>query len=319
MKTVITGGSGFIGAAVARQLLQRGEQVGLLDRSRPAAMWRGDPIESAQFIAGDVLDASDIATAINEFKPDRLVHSAAIVGAGLSIDSPLKTVTTNCVGITNVLEAARAAKIGRTVFISSQSVYGQGRYEPVDERHPTDPESPYGATKLASEKLGAVYQRCFGVDFVSLRMSHIYGPGRPSGLRGNVIQEMLEAALRRKPFVMKSGGDQTKEPSHIDDISAAVCAALDAPTERLTSRVFNVGSGEVLTWRQIADIVRELYPQAELDIGPGLAEVRPGLGEQMLGPLDVSLAARLLNFSPRYRIRDGLQHFASWLTQHQDH
>ena len=318
-RTLITGGGGFIGAAVARALLERGEKVAVIDRVRPSAMWEDDPIESVHFLAGDVLDPSSLERAIQACKPDRIVHSAAIVGAGLSIDDPAKTVTTNIVGITNALDAARKIGVRRTVFISSQSVYGQGQYEPVDEKHPTEPESPYGATKLASEKLGEVYRRCFGIDFVSLRMSHIYGPGRPGGLRGNVIQEMLEAALTNTTYVMKSGGDQTKEPSHIDDITAAVCAALDAPPEVLTARVFNVGSGEVVTWKQIAAIVCEMFPHARLEIGPGMTLIRPGIYEQMLGPLDVTLAERVLGFKPRYRIREGLQHFARWLADHQRH
>ena len=96
--------------------------------------------------------------------------------------------------LTNVLELVRSNGLGRIVQISSQSVYGPGKYEPVDEGHPTDPDSPYGVTKIASEKWGNVYASAFGVDFVALRMPHIYGPGRPAGLRGNVIQDMLEAA-----------------------------------------------------------------------------------------------------------------------------
>src|SRR5690349_18895426 len=99
----------------------------------------------------------------------------------------------------------------------------------LSEEHPTEPESPYGATKLASEKIGNAYATCFGVDIVSLRMSHIYGPGRPGGLRGNVIQDMLEAAQAGRLFQMERGGDQTKEPCYIDDIATAICAALDVP------------------------------------------------------------------------------------------
>ena len=318
-KVLITGGGGFIGAAVARALLDRGTPVAIFDRVRPAPMWKGDPIGAAEFIAGDVLEPLSIVRAMQAAKPARMVHSAAIVGAGLSIDSPGPTVATNVMGLSNVLEAARMSDIGRTVFISSQSVYGQGRYQPVDEGHPTEPESPYGATKLASEKLGAVYQRCFGIDFVSLRMSHIYGPGRPGGARGNVIQEMLEAAQAGTRFSMASGGDQTKEPSHIDDISAAVCAALDAPPETLSARVFNVGSGEVLTWRQIAGVVQQLYPEAKMDLGDGNTLIRPGLYEQMLGPLDVSLAETVLGIKPRYRIREGLEQFAQWLARERSH
>jgi len=317
-RVLITGGAGFIGAAVARALLRRGTPVVLLDQRAPAQLERDDPIAEATFVAVDVLDALGVARALKDHAPARLVHAGAIVGAGLSIDSPVRTVTTNVVGLANVLEAARMFGIGRTVFVSSQSVYGPGRYAPVDEKHPTDPDSPYGATKLASEKIGNVYHSCFGVDFVSLRMSHIYGPGRPGGLRGNYIQDMLEAAQTRTRFTMARGGDQTKEPSHIDDVATAVCAALDVAPDRLEERVFNVGSGEVFTWKEIAAVVRQMYPLADLELGPGPIEVRPGIREQVLGPLDCRRAEQMLGVKARYRLRDGLAQFARWLEQQRE-
>ena len=318
-KVLITGGAGFIGAAAARALLQRGTPVVVLDQRAPVIQESGDPIAGAQFVPVDVLDPLGIARAMRDHAPARLVHAAAIVGAGLSIDAPVRTVTTNIVGLVNVLEAARMFGIGRTVFISSQSVYGPGHYEPVDEKHPTDPDSPYGMTKLASEKLGNVYHSCFGLDFVSLRMAHVYGPGRPGGLRGNFIQEMLEAAQTGARFTMHRGGGQTKEPSHIADVAAAVCAALDVAPDRLDERVFNVGSGEVFTWKQIAAVIREMYPSAQLELGPGPIEVRPGVNEQVLGPLDCREAERILGVSVRYRLREGLSHFAQWLERKRGH
>jgi UDP-glucose 4-epimerase len=314
-KVLVTGGAGFIGAAVARALLRRGTPVVLLDQRPPVLLEKGDPIGGATFIAVDVLDALGVARTFRDHAPARLVHAGAIVGAGLSIDAPVRTVMTNVVGLVNVLEAARMFGIRRTVFVSSQSVYGYGRYEPVDEKHPTDPDSPYGATKLASEKLGNVYHSCFGLDFISLRMSHIYGPGRPGGLRGNYIQDMLEAAQNGTRFVMPRGGEQTKEPSHIDDVVTAVCAALDVAPDRLEERVFNVGSGEVFTWNEIAAVIRQMYPSAQLELGPGPIEVRPGIREQWLGPLDCRRAERMLGVKARYRLRDGLSQFAQWLEQ----
>ena len=318
-KVLITGGAGFIGAAVARALLRRGTPVVLLDQRAPVLLETDDSLAGTTFAAVDVLDPLGVARALREHAPAQLVHAGAIVGAGLSIDAPVRTVTTNVVGLVNVLEAARMFGIGRTVFVSSQSVYGPGRYEPVDEKHPTDPDSPYGATKLASEKLGNVYHSCFGLDFVSLRMAHIYGPGRPGGLRGNYIQEMLEAAQTGARFTMQRGGEQTKEPSHIDDVATAVCAALDVAPDSLEERVFNVGSGEVFTWNEIAAVIRQMYPSAQLELGPGPIEVRPGIREQVLGPLDCRRAERMLGVKARYRLRDGLAQFAQWLERKRGH
>jgi UDP-glucose 4-epimerase len=310
---LITGGGGFVGAAVARALLRKSIPVVIYDQRPPVALSDDDPIKGAAVVIGDVLDPFTLIRAVQKHNARRFLHTASIVGAGFSIDNPVRTLQVNLVGLNNVLESARTLKLGRVVQISSQSVYGPGQYEPVDERHPTDPDSPYGVTKLASEKWGNVYASAFGVDFVALRMSHIYGPGRPSGLRGNVIQDMLEAAQSGKSFRMTSGGDQTKEPVYIEDIVSATLAALEVPKTSLRSHVYNIGVGEVVTWRQIANAILEFYPQAQLELGSGPNVVRPGVLEQKLGPLDYTLAQSELGYSPKFKLREGLRHFSRWL------
>jgi nucleoside-diphosphate-sugar epimerase len=312
---LITGGAGFIGAAVGRGLLQESVPVVIFDQKAPTPLSSDDPIKAVPVVTGDVLDPFALLRAVKKHNVRRFLHTASIVGAGLSIDNPVRTMEVNMMGLTYLLEAARSLSLGRIVQISSQSVYGPGQYEPVDEKHPTDPDSPYGVTKLAAEKWGNVYASAFGVDFVALRMAHIYGPGRPAGLRGNVIQEMLEAAQAGKAFTMAAGGDQNKEPVYIDDIVSAVLAALDVPSSKLQGRTYNVGVGSVHSWRQIADTIREIYPQAKLELGPGPIVVRGNVLEQRLGPLDYSLATEVLGYTPKYKLREGLQHFAQWLEQ----
>lgn len=310
---LITGGAGFIGAATARALLERGTPVVLFDQEPATAISADDPIGTAQFVSGDVLDSYGLARAIQANAVSRIVHAAGVVGAGLSIDGPARTVAVNMLGMSNVLEAALTFALGRIVFISSQSVYGPGRYAPVDEAHPTDPDSPYGATKIANEKLGQAYAGCFGVDFVALRMPHVYGPGRPSGLRGNVIQDMLVAARSGRPYEMAAGGDQHKEPTYVADVTKAILASLDVPATRLRGRAYNVGLGQTYTWREIADAVRALYPNAVLELGPGPIVVRPGVLEQPLGALKLDLARQVLGYEPSFGLAEGLIDFARFL------
>jgi UDP-glucose 4-epimerase len=310
---LITGGGGFIGAAVARVLIRKSVPVVVFDQRPPVPLSGDDPIQSAEVVVGDVLDPFALLHAVEKHKVKRFLHTASIVGAGLSIDNPVRTLQVNMMGLTNVLEIVRSLKLGRIIQISSQSVYGPGQYEPVDEKHPTNPDSPYGVTKLSGEKWGNVYASAFGVDFVALRMPHIYGPGRPAGLRGNVIQDMLEAAQTGKPFSMAAGGDQNKEPVYVEDIVSATLAALDIPQSSLIGRAYNIGVGEVFSWRQIADAIRELYPQAKLELGGGPIVVRPGVLEQKLGPLDYKLAQRVLGYEPKFKLREGLRHFSQWL------
>jgi UDP-glucose 4-epimerase len=144
-------------------------------------------------------------------------------------------------------------------------------------------------------------------------MPHIYGPGRPAGQRGNVIQEMLEAAQTGKTFTMSAGGDQTKEPVYVEDIVTGTVAVLSVPADRLVGRAYNLGTGEVFTWRQIAAAVQDIYPKADLQLGDGPITVRPRVLEQKLGPLDWSRAHTAFDYTPRYKLREGLAHFDAWL------
>src|SRR6516165_906903 len=125
---LITGGSGFIGGAVARVLIARGVAVTVFDQKSPEALSASDPISRASFVPGDILDSFALVRALRAGNATRILHAAAIVGAGLSIDAPVQTIKTNLLGITNVLEAARSLRLGRVVLISSQSVYGPGQY-----------------------------------------------------------------------------------------------------------------------------------------------------------------------------------------------
>ena len=310
---LITGGGGFIGAAVARALVRKSVPVVIFDQRPPVPLSADDPIKSAAVVVGDILDPFALLRAVQKHKVNRFLHTASIVGAGLSIDNPVRTLQVNMMGLTNVLETARSLSLGRIIQISSQSVYGPGQYEPVDEKHPTDPDSPYGVTKLSGEKWGNVYVSAFGADFVALRMPHIYGPGRPAGLRGNVIQDMLEAAQTDKPFSMAAGGDQNKEPVYVEDVVSATLAALDIPQSSLRGRAYNIGVGEVFSWRQIADAIREVYPKAKLELGPGPIVVRGDVLEQKLGPLDYTLAKQVLGYEPKFKLKEGIRHFAQWL------
>jgi nucleoside-diphosphate-sugar epimerase len=310
---LITGGSGFVGGTVARALSERGTPVVIMDLQPPRGLEPDDPVSRVPFVLGDILDPHPIARAVRDHGIKRLVHGAAVVGAGISMNTPWRTVMTNAQGMLNVLETARTFGLGRVVFVGSQSIYGPGQYEPVDEDHPKAPDSPYGTTKLYSEAIAANYTTIWGVDFVSLRIPHIYGPGRPSGLRGNVIQEMLEAAQGGRPFRMETGGDQRKEPVYVKDVVWAMLAALDIDEEKLTHRALNVAIGAVYTWREIAAAVGAIYPNADLELGPGLKEVYPGIIEQPLGPLDLSRAKSILGYEPRYPLDRGLTDFAAWL------
>jgi nucleoside-diphosphate-sugar epimerase len=310
---LVTGGSGFIGAAVARALIQRGTPAVLLDIEPPRAADANDPLAKAPFVAADVTDPFALARAAKEHAVRRLVHAAAIVGAGISMTKPAATVAANVEGAVNVLECWRTFGLGRVVFVGSQSVYGPGRYQPVDEDHPKEPDSPYGVSKLFAESLARNYRAIWGVDSVTLRLPHVYGPGRPAGLRGNVIQEMLEAAQGGRTFVMETGGDQRKEPVYVTDAVRALLAALDAPAAGLPFREINVGLGKVHTWREIAAAVGRLYPKAAFALGPGPKEVYPGVIEQPLGPLSLARAKAALGYEPLFPLEKGLRDFAEWL------
>jgi nucleoside-diphosphate-sugar epimerase len=315
MSTImITGGSGFLGTYVTRSLAERGDHVVNFDAVGPPPLLAAltAPFEQQIiFVRGQVLDLAGLLRAVQQYKVERIFHAAALYDPPYSLDDPAITYQVNVTGTINVLEATRLLGVQRVVQSSSIAVYASRQYEPIDERHPIslpsagNPLGPYGASKAAAEIVGLTYYSTNGVDFVALRNSAIYGYGMRYPM---YIKPMIENSLRGQPTRFATGGDMRRDYTHVKDVTQAVIKALDVPSSALSQRVFNIGSGSMHSAAQVAETVRAIIPNADIEIGAGLSELEQN-DMRARGTLDLTAARQQLLYEPQYTLDAGIHDY----------
>ncbi|KPK31618.1 MAG: hypothetical protein AMJ66_08365 [Betaproteobacteria bacterium SG8_40] len=299
MRVLVTGGGGFLGAAVSEALIARGDTAIAFDTHFPNAGIAAP--EHCVRVQGDITDMAALAQTVLAHKPDAVIHCAAIVGVLFSIGSPINIVRINVEGSINVFEAMRIGGIKRCIHISSEEAYGAFRAERIDETHPLEPVLPYGICKATVEQLGRTYRDLHGLEVINLRTSWVYGPALP---RDRIPRNLVLAALQGRALHIPSGADTAIDHTWIDDWVSAVLAALDHQAHRFD--VYNVSSGEAATVTELADIVRELVPGSQLSVGPGLYRHGNRIELVRKGALDISRAQAEFGWKPRFDIRSGL-------------
>jgi nucleoside-diphosphate-sugar epimerase len=304
MTVLVTGGAGFVGAAVCTALRERGQRVVVLDGKAPP----ND--EHGEHVVGDVTDAELVRAVVRRNKVTHIVHAASIVGVAASAGNPAPAVRVNTVGAVNVFEAAAEAGVHRVVDISSEEVYGDFAEDPVSEDAPQVPVSPYGITKYAVERLGDYYARTRGVGYVAVRLCWVYGPGFP---RQRLPQPWLIDQLEGRPSVLARGGAQRIDFTFISDAVAGILAVLGAP--RPAHRAYNIATGRAYSLRELAGIMRELWPSWRVPLGDGPLELSPGVDAARKGALRIDRAATELGYRPRIGLAEGLSRTAESLLE----
>jgi len=299
MRVLVTGGGGFLGAAIARAVASRGDTAIAFDTQLGALTAPGS--ERLVGMAGDITDLANVAHALKAHRADAVVHCAAVVGVLSSLGSPINVVRVNVEGSLNVFEAMRLAGVRRCIHLSSEEAYGAFRADRIDETHPLDPVLPYGICKAAVEQLGRSYRDLHGLEVINLRTSWVYGPGLP---RNRIPKNLVDAALVGRPLHIPAGADCAIDHTHVDDLVSGVLKALDHPRHRFDA--YNIASGQATTVAQLISVVQELIPGAELSVGPGVYRHGDQVAMVRKGALDVGRAAAELGWTPRYDIRTGL-------------
>lgn len=251
MKVLVTGGAGYIGSHVVRELLDRGHSAVVYDNLSSGL--RENLFPEAAFIHGDILHCGQLAEAMKGM--DAVVHLAAFKAAGESMIKPEKYSTNNISGTVNLLNAASLVDIKYIVFSSSAAVYGEPSYLPLDENHPVNPENYYGFTKLEIERLLTWYDRLRGIRSACLRYFNAAGydlKGRVCGLEqnpANLLPVIMEAACGMRAELQVFGSDYDtpdgtciRDYIHVNDLAAAHALALDYISVNGTSLTVNLGS-----------------------------------------------------------------------------
>jgi len=307
-RVLVTGGAGFLGAAIVRRLAKRDDQVVALDNFQAGVSANLAGLGSnVSLVAGDVTDLSGLLGVVKQHRIQRIIHAAAIVSVIPSLSAPSHVTRVNIDSTLNVLEAMRLFDVERAVHISSEEVYGAFRCEPADEEHPAAPTAPYGISKVASEQLGRFYRTVYKTDFVNVRTSWVYGPGFP---RQRVPRTLIEAALAGRPLHLPRGGDARIDHTYLDDCVDGILLALDHPSHLFD--VYNIASGEGRTIAEMVGLVKELIPCADLSVGPGPYWYDDRLVAPPKGALDLTRAVTILGYQPKYDFRRGLATYIEW-------
>ena len=277
MNILIIGGAGYIGSHVARELLDRGCRVTVYDNLSSGL--RQNLFPEAAFVHGDIHDETGLLRVMAEplHNPksgggfDALVHLAASKAAGESMIRPEKYSRNNINGTINILNAACETGIKYLVFSSSAAVYGEPKYLPIDERHPTEPENYYGFTKLEIERFLGWYEKLKNIRFASLRYFNAAGydvKGRITGLEqnpANLIPVIMEAACGMRPEVQIFGNDYdtpdgtcVRDYIHVNDLAAGHAAALDYISKNNRSLTLNLGSETGSSVLEVLETARNL-------------------------------------------------------------
>ncbi len=298
---LVTGGAGFIGSHIVKELVRQGQQVTVLDNLSGGKLENLQPVQDKiNFIQGDICDYSDVLDACGGV--DYVLHLAALISVAESMAKPQETAEINVQGTVNVLEAAKACGVKRVVFSSSAAVYGTRPELPYKEDTPLDCQSPYAWSKQAGAELCQLYTKAYGLEAVALRYFNVFGTGQnPNSAYAAVIAKFMQLAAENKPLGIDWDGLQSRDFVNVADV---VQANLLAATQGVPGEIYNVACGKTYTLLELADTIEKIS-------GRKLARVsrpkRPGDVHESSADISKITA---LGFKPTVTLEEGLR--AMW-------
>ena len=301
-KALITGGAGFIGSNLARLVLDNGHRVTILDNLSSGYRENLAALTDAEFVEGDVRDRRAVDRAIAG--ADMVFHLAASVGNSRSIEHPILDSEINVLGTLTVLEAARHAEVRKLVFSSSAGIFGELKTLPIAEDHPVEPDTPYGASKLAAEKLCLAYAKLYPLECVCLRYFNVYGVNQRYDAYGNVIPIFAHRMLSGLPVIIYGDGEQTRDFVNVGDVARA---NYSAGMSHGVSGAFNIASGTRVT---INELVRLMGEASGISRAAEYGPPRPGDVRHSLA--DISQAHARIGYQSQVALADGLREYMGW-------
>ena len=327
MRVLVTGAAGFIGAHVARRLIERGDEVLGYDDLNPYydpqlkrdRLEKLVPADGLRFVQARLEDRDALDRAFADFRPQRVVNLAAQAGVRYSLENPRAYVDSNLVGFINVLEACRASAIEHLVYASSSSVYGANRELPFSVEHPVDhPVSLYAATKKANELMAHTYSHLYALPTTGLRFFTVYGPwGRPD-MSPFLFAKRIAAG---EPIDVFNHGRHSRDFTYIDDIVEGVVRTLDRPptaqddpallaspaTSTAPYRVYNIGSHRPVELLRYIEVLEECFGRR---VQRRLLPMQPGDVPDTYA--DVEALRRDTGYAPSTPVEEGVAKFVGW-------
>jgi len=300
---LVTGGAGFIGSHVVERLLREGARVRVLDNystGSPANLpFASAYPEALELIEGDVCHLATVERAARGARA--IFHQAAMTSVRRSVSDPLSVNVNNVTGTLHVLEAARQLGIGRVVYASSSSVYGENPELPKHEEQALQPISPYAVSKATIEQYALVWNRLYHIETVGLRYFNVFGPRQdPKSEYAAVIPRFVTLALRGLPLEVYGDGLQSRDFTYVDNVVEANLLAAHAPS--VGGESFNIGCGERVS-------LLEIIARLETILGRSLVwrHSAPAPGDVRHSLADVSKAKRLLTYTPVVGFDEGFR------------
>ncbi len=304
MKSLVTGGAGFIGSHLVDALCELGDEVIVLDNLSTGRLENlADSLDDIRFVECDVSNRTGWSTEFDEV--DRVFHLAALADIVPSIQNPDEYYRSNVDGTFNVLEVSRRASVGKFVYVASSSSYGIPRIYPTPEDAAIDPKYPYALTKYMGEELVLLWAKLYNLSAISLRLFNAYGPrSKTSGVYGAVFGVFLAQKLAGRPYTVVGDGEQTRDFTYVSDIVTALITASE--TEK-SGRAYNVGSGRTVSINYIANLLggdKEYIPK------------RPGEPDCTFA--DISRITQEIGWKPQVSIEEGVRELLKDMTYWKD-
>ena len=304
-KALVTGGAGFIGSNLVRALLERGDDVRVLDNFSTGNRANLEGLD-VEIVEGELRSYERVHNAVRG--TETVYHLGALGSVPRSVQDPLTSSAVNVEGTLNVLLAARDEGIRRVVFSSSSSVYGAKTDLPVNESLAADPISPYGVAKLAAERYCVSFSRVYeSFQTVVLRYFNVFGPRQsPFSQYAAMVPLFITAVMSGEPVTVYGDGEQSRDFTYITNVIDATVRA--AYAENASGRIFNVAAGSPGTVNQLADTIGLILGKP---VQKDHREPRPGDVRDSWA--DVSLAEQMLGYRPQVDLEEGLRRTIDFL------
>ena len=307
MKIFITGGAGFQGSHLCEKYVQEGHTVICYDNFSNADLFNVRSLlgkRNFKLIKADIRDFDTLEK--NAIGADAIMHFAAQIHVDRSVIEPKETYDTNVLGTLNVLEIARRHDINKVVHVSSSEVYGSAQKIPMNEDHPLAAPHPYGASKIAADRMAFAYMKTYDMPIDIIRCFNIYGPKQKDSGYGGALSIFTKRVLAGIPPVIYGDGKQSRDYMYIKDAIKAYDLVLKS--KKYKGGVINFGSGVDTSILDLAKNIIKIV--GKKDLKPVFVDPRPGEVDRLIA--DITKAKKIFGFKPQYSIERGLKELINW-------